>query len=58
VVVSSTEHGEVLAMVVGAKLANAGYNRALDAQRQIGSLAKPVVFLTALEIANAAHTAG
>ncbi|HEY0665154.1 MAG TPA: penicillin-binding transpeptidase domain-containing protein, partial [Gallionella sp.] len=49
VVVSSTEHGEILALVGGRQARYAGYNRALDAQRQIGSLAKPVVFLTALE---------
>jgi penicillin-binding protein 1B len=49
VVVSSTEHGEILALVGGREARYAGYNRAIDAQRQIGSLAKPVVFLTALE---------
>lgn len=49
VVVSSTEHGEVLAMVGGREARYAGYNRAIDAQRQIGSLAKPIVFLAALE---------
>jgi penicillin-binding protein 1B len=49
VVVSSTEHGEVLALVGGRQARYAGYNRAIDAQRQIGSLAKPIVFLTALE---------
>jgi penicillin-binding protein 1B len=49
VVVSSTQHGEVLALVGGREARYAGYNRAVDAQRQIGSLAKPIVFLTALE---------
>lgn len=49
VVVSSTEHGEILALVGGREARYAGYNRAIDAQRQIGSLAKPIVFLTALE---------
>jgi len=49
VVVSSTEQGEILALVGGREARYAGYNRAIDAQRQIGSLAKPVVFLTALE---------
>jgi penicillin-binding protein 1B len=49
VVVSSTQTGEVQAMVGGRQARYAGYNRALDAKRQIGSLAKPIVFLTALE---------
>ena len=49
VVVSSTQNGEVLALVGGREARYAGYNRAIDAQRQIGSLAKPIVYLTALE---------
>ena len=49
VVVSSTQNGEVQAIVGGRQARYAGYNRALDAKRQIGSLAKPIVFLTALE---------
>lgn len=49
VVVSSTQNGEVQAMVGGRQARYAGYNRALDAKRQIGSLAKPIVYLTALE---------
>ncbi|MEK6551350.1 MAG: transglycosylase domain-containing protein, partial [Pseudomonadota bacterium] len=49
VVVTSTQHGEVLALVGGRETRFAGYNRAIDAQRPIGSLAKPIVFLTALE---------
>lgn len=49
VVISSTQTGEVQALVGGREARYAGYNRALDAQRQIGSLAKPIVFLTALE---------
>lgn len=48
VVVTSTEGAEVLA-VVGDRNSNySGFNRALDAHRQIGSLAKPTVYLTAL----------
>lgn len=49
VVVSSTQTGEVQAIVGGRQARYAGYNRALDAKRQIGSLAKPIVYLTALE---------
>lgn len=49
VVISSTQNGEVQALVGGREVRYAGYNRAIDAQRQIGSLAKPIVFLAALE---------
>ena len=49
VVVTSTQSGEILALVGGREARYAGYNRAIDAQRQIGSLAKPIVYLTALE---------
>ncbi|MFA5940306.1 MAG: penicillin-binding protein 1B [Sinimarinibacterium sp.] len=48
-VVTSAEGGEVLALVGGRDVRYAGYNRALDAQRPIGSLVKPFVYLTALE---------
>ena len=47
-VVTDTENGEVLAVVGGRNPRFAGYNRALDAHRPVGSLIKPVIFLTAL----------
>ncbi|MEO8331177.1 MAG: penicillin-binding protein 1B, partial [Gallionella sp.] len=49
VVISSTQNGEIQALVGGREARYAGYNRAIDAQRPIGSLAKPIVYLTALE---------
>jgi penicillin-binding protein 1B len=47
-VVTSTSGGEVLGLVGGRDPRFIGFNRALDARRQIGSLAKPFVYLTAL----------
>lgn len=42
-------NGEIAAFIGGRDAESAGFNRALDAVRQIGSLYKPVVYLTALE---------
>lgn len=42
--------GEVIAIAGGKKSGYAGFNRALDAQRPIGSTIKPAVYLSALEI--------
>jgi len=49
VIVTDTTSAEVLAVVGDRKLRFAGFNRALDAVRPIGSLIKPPVYLSALE---------
>jgi penicillin-binding protein 1B len=48
VVVTSALNNEVHAVVGGRRPRFEGFNRALDAKRQIGSLMKPAVYLTAL----------
>jgi penicillin-binding protein 1B len=48
-VVTTVEGGEVLAVVGGRDARYAGFDRAIDTRRPIGSLAKPFVYLTALE---------
>lgn len=48
-IVLGRSNGQVLALTGSRRLSDAGFNRALDAVRSIGSLYKPVVYLTALE---------
>jgi len=48
-VITSVQGGEVLALAGGRDPGFAGFNRALNARRQVGSLLKPAVYLTALE---------
>ena len=47
--VTHSANGEVLALAGGRQAGFAGFNRALDIQRQVGSLIKPAVYLAALE---------
>lgn len=48
-VVTSVEEGNILALAGGRDRGYAGYNRALKAHRQIGSLMKPISYLAAIE---------
>jgi penicillin-binding protein 1B len=49
VIVTAAQSGEALAVVGGRHRGRAGFNRALDAIRPVGSLIKPAVYLAALE---------
>jgi len=49
VIVTRVDSGEVLAVVGGRRSRYAGFNRALDAARPVGSLMKPAVYLSALQ---------
>ena len=49
VVVANTQTGEIEAIAGSRTTGVDGFNRALNARRPIGSLVKPVVYLTALE---------
>lgn len=51
-IITNTTNGEVLAMLGDRKPGYAGFNRVLDAQRPVGSLMKPAIFLTAIEKTN------
>lgn len=48
-IAARADNGEVVALVGGRQARIPGFNRALDARRPIGSLAKPLVYLAALE---------
>jgi penicillin-binding protein 1B len=48
-IVTRRDSGEIVALAGGRNSAATGFNRALDAVRPIGSLIKPVIYLTALE---------
>jgi penicillin-binding protein 1B len=49
VIVTAPQSGEALAVVGGRHEQRAGFNRALDAVRPVGSLIKPAIYLAALE---------
>ena len=48
VVVTDPQSGEIQALVGGRDVRFRGFNRAVDATRPVGSLLKPVIYLTAL----------
>ncbi len=48
IIVTDSQTGEVQALVGGRDARYRGFNRALDAARPVGSLLKPVIYLTAL----------
>lgn len=52
VIVTNTNNAAVLAVVGDKQPTYAGFNRALDALRPVGSLIKPAIYLTALERKN------
>lgn len=55
VILTAPDQGDVLAVVGSRSPRSMGFNRALDAKRSVGSLAKPAVLLTALENSSTYH---
>lgn len=49
VVALDNDTGHVLAMVGGSDFSSSQFNRAIQAQRQVGSLYKPIVYLAAID---------
>ena len=48
VIVANYQQAEIIAMVGSKDAVQGGFNRAIDAKRQIGSIIKPVIYLEAL----------
>lgn len=51
-IITRRDNGEIVALAGGRKPQNVDFNRALDVVRPIGSLIKPMIYLTALEYPN------
>ncbi len=56
-VLTDIQSGGIRALIGSRNVSYAGFNRALDAKRQVGSLVKPAIYLTALEHPQAYHLA-
>jgi penicillin-binding protein 1B len=56
-IVANPVNGEVLSVIGSRQPKDAGFNRALDALRPVGSLVKPAVYLAALSLNDARYTA-
>ncbi len=54
-VIAEQNSGEVLALIGGRDKDKNAFNRALDAKRSIGSLVKPAIYMTALNIPGKYH---